>query len=88
MIISIDLRRPDNLGRGGPGSLTKTLGITGARTRFSLLNGRIWTKDQGINVDHDSLVVGERVDTDNVGVDALRPDLFRADPCRCESLNQ
>ena len=73
---------------GGPGSLAKALGITTDHTGISLLNGQIWIEDQGINVDHDSVVVGPRVGVDYAGEDALRPYRFRANCCRSESLNQ
>ena len=72
----------------GPGSLSRALGITTGDTGASLLDGRIWIEDQGIDIDADSVTVGPRVGVDYAGDDAFRPYRFRTDTCLPDSLNQ
>jgi DNA-3-methyladenine glycosylase len=72
----------------GPGSLAKALGITTDHTGLSLMNGRIWIEDRGIEIDDDSVLVGPRVGVDYAGDDALRSYRFRTEVCQPESLNQ
>jgi DNA-3-methyladenine glycosylase len=72
----------------GPGSLAKALGITTDHTGLSLMNGRIWIEDRGIEIDDDSVLVGPRVGVDYAGDDALSPYRFRTEVCQPESLNQ
>lgn len=60
----------------GPGSLAKALGITRTATGESLLNGRIWIEDRGIEVHQDLIVQGPRVGVDYAEEDALRPYRF------------
>lgn len=61
----------------GPGSLARALGITTEDTGASLLNGKLWIEDQGIDIDEDSVTVGPRVGVDYAGDDAFRPYRFR-----------
>lgn len=61
----------------GPGSLARALGITTENTGASLLNGKLWIEDQGIDIDDDSVTVGPRVGVDYAGDDAFRPYRFR-----------
>ncbi len=61
----------------GPGSLARALGITTEDTGASLMNGRIWIEDQGVDIDDNSVTVGPRVGVDYAGDDAFRPYRFR-----------
>lgn len=61
----------------GPGSLARALGITTEDTGASLMNGRIWIEDQGVDVADNSVTVGPRVGVDYAGDDAVRPYRFR-----------
>ncbi len=73
----------------GPGSLAQALGIKTEHTGLSLIGGKIWIEDHGIEIDAGSVTVGPRVGVDYAGDDAHRPYRFRAnlnrpgdsDPC-------
>jgi DNA-3-methyladenine glycosylase len=60
----------------GPGSLAQALGITTRMTGESLLNGRIWIEDCGLEFDREQLKQGPRVGVDYAEEDALRPYRF------------
>jgi DNA-3-methyladenine glycosylase len=60
----------------GPGSLAQALGITTRMTGESLLNGRIWIEDRGLEFDQDQLKQGPRVGVDYAEEDALLPYRF------------
>lgn len=60
----------------GPGSLAQALGITTRMTGESLLNGRIWIEDRGLEFGQDQLQEGPRVGVDYAEEDALRPYRF------------
>ncbi len=70
----------------GPGSLAKALGITTDHSGLSLMNGRIWIEDHGIEIEDDSVLVGPRVGVDYAADDALRPYRFRLSLHQTESL--
>jgi DNA-3-methyladenine glycosylase len=61
---------------GGPGSVSKALGITTRLTATSLQGDRIWIEDAGLEVP--DIVTGPRVGVDYAGVDAARPYRFIA----------
>ena len=71
--------RPLDAGRplAGPGVLSQALGIKTSMSGTSLLGGRIWIEDRGIEVSPDDIAVGPRVGVDYAGADALRPYRFR-----------
>lgn len=77
-------KKEDRTLLAGPGSLAQALGITTGYSGMSLLGGRIWIEDRGIEVDRDAMLVGPRVGIDYAGEDAKRPYRFRADLARLQ----
>lgn len=73
-------KRSDQALLAGPGSLARALGITTRLTGTSLLDGRIWIEDHGLEVDPDQLLVGPRVGINYAGEDAALPYRFRFPP--------
>ena len=63
---------------GGPGSLSKALGITTRLTAASLQGDRIWIEDSGCEPNFSSISTGPRVGVDYAGEDAKRPYRFIA----------
>lgn len=61
---------------GGPGSLSKALGITTRLTGESLWSERIWIEDTGIVPDVSKIKAGPRIGIDYAGEDAARPYRF------------
>lgn len=72
--------RADRSLMGGPGTLSRALGINTAMTGTDLSGARIWIEDRGIEVDSASLRAGPRVGVDYAGSDATLPYRFRTDP--------
>lgn len=60
---------------GGPGSLTKALGITESHNKISLQGPTIWIENRGIVVEE--IIESPRVGIDYAGDDALLPWRFR-----------
>jgi len=63
---------------GGPGSLTKALGITTNLTGTSLLGRQVWIEDHGITPDESSIAIGPRIGVDYAEEDADCPYRFVA----------
>jgi DNA-3-methyladenine glycosylase len=61
---------------GGPGSVSKAMGITTRLTATSLQGDRIWIEDAGLEVP--DIVTGPRVGVAYAGADAARPYRFIA----------
>jgi len=62
---------------GGPGTLSKALGITTADTGVNLRGNRIWIEDRGMVVKEASIISGPRIGVDYAGKDAKLPYRFR-----------
>lgn len=69
----------------GPGSIAQALGITTRLTGRSLLGGRIWIEDHGVEPAEAAITVGPRVGVDYAAEDAARPYRFILDPAGIES---
>lgn len=63
---------------GGPGSLSKALGITTALTATSLTGDTVWIEDHSLEVPADEIEIGPRVGIDYAREDAERPYRFIA----------
>lgn len=77
------MRRRRNMAKlstGGPGTLTRALGITTAHTGTDLLGKLIFIEDQGIAVPHHAIVEGPRIGVEYAGTDALLPYRFHISP--------
>ncbi len=62
---------------GGPGALTKALGITTSHNGTDLTGNRIWIEDQGTTVRNSQIETGPRIGVAYAGKDAERPWRFR-----------
>lgn len=62
---------------GGPGSLSKALGITTSHYGTALTAAPIWIEDRGIGFEGDTVVASPRVGVDYAGDDAALPWRFR-----------
>ncbi len=77
------MRRRRNMAKlstGGPGTLTRALGITTAHTGTDLLGKLIFIEDQAIVVPHHAIVEGPRIGVEYAGTDALLPYRFHIPP--------
>ena len=70
--------RQDETLLGGPGSLSKALGITTALTGVSLAGPTIWIEDRVMRIDDADITVGPRIGIDYAEEDAQRPYRFVA----------
>lgn len=73
-------RRGDRRTTGGPGTLSRALGIQTAHTGTDLTGDRIWIEDRGIRVSPGQVITGPRIGVDYAGKDALLPYRFRVAP--------
>lgn len=71
---------------GGPGTLTRALGIRTAHTGTDLVRGPIGISDRGIAVGERDVLAGPRIGVDYAGSDALLPYRFRLAPDLVASL--
>ena len=62
---------------GGPGSLSKALGITIKDSGISLLGNRIWVDDQNIYINNQEISASARVGVSYAGIDANNPWRFQ-----------
>jgi DNA-3-methyladenine glycosylase len=63
---------------GGPGALTKAMGISVAHNGIDLVKSKtIWIEDDGVSVSADEIVASARVGVAYAGNDALLPYRFR-----------
>ena len=62
---------------GGPGSLSKALGITIKDSGISLLGNRIWVDDQNIYINNQEISASARVGVSYAGTDANNPWRFQ-----------
>ena len=73
-------RNMAKLTTGGPGTLTRALGITTAHTGTDLLGPLIFIEDQAIVVPQHAIVEGPRIGVEYAGTDALLPYRFHISP--------
>lgn len=62
---------------GGPGLVSKALGISLAHYGEDLTENTIWVEDQGVRVTSSEIIASPRVGVDYAGEDALLPWRFR-----------
>lgn len=63
---------------GGPGSVSRALGITTALTATSLAGETVWIEDHALTIDSTDIQIGPRVGVDYAEEDAARPYRFVA----------
>ncbi|MBI3986113.1 MAG: DNA-3-methyladenine glycosylase [Lentisphaerae bacterium] len=69
--------RVDRTLAGGPGSLTRALGIRVEHSGMDLRGARIWLEDRGVRVPLRNILAGPRVGVEYAGAHARRPWRFR-----------
>jgi len=70
-------KKPDRAVAGGPGALTKALGIDTSHNGTSVTGDRIWLEDRGCNPGLEQIQAGPRIGVSYAGADANRPWRFR-----------
>lgn len=78
--IMLQRRGVKKLTTGGPGTLTKALGIRTVHNGEDLTGQRIWIENVGIKVPKKHVIIGPRVGVDYAGGDALLPYRYRIAP--------
>ena len=70
-------KKVDRVLTGGPGILSKALGISTADNNTDLTGGHIWLEDRGISVSDESVIKSPRVGVDYAGEWAKKPWRYR-----------
>lgn len=70
-------KKPQRATGGGPGIVSRALGITTNDNAISLQHGRIWLEDDGTNMANQKIITSPRVGVDYAGQDAQLPWRFR-----------
>lgn len=80
MPLMAERRAPHKPTTGGPGTLSKALGIRVEHSGLDLLGGPIAIEDRGITIAPEFVLAGPRIGVEYAGVDALLPYRFRVAP--------
>ena len=70
-------KKVDQLLTGGPGSLTRALGITVKDSGTFLMDNLIWLEDQNINYTNQDILSSPRIGVQYAGKDAQKPWRFQ-----------
>lgn len=60
----------------GPGKVSRLLGLTVADNGLSLVEGKIWIEDRGLQIPCENILATPRIGVDYAGEDARRPYRF------------